>query len=384
MNNKICYDENNPMRECPTINMSPCVQPKGMGGHPGAFTNVHIRSSDGECKIACGKKISGDSIKEYEFYKKLFTTQNLPHYLENLKKFLPTFYIDDKCNKSFKTEKKESSWFGLYNKKIISHHTNNYFIIDNIMSAVGSEPKNLDFKIGFKTAFQFDKGFMGATRHRLLDNDNFSTSNRYGFRLEGATDIDELVKKAKTNPNISNYKKTSLERGKKKQQIALYHLDPEFVFDNFFDSKNQAIELFNELKLLWSEFLEPNINAASRGEQSVAFIGSSILIVKGKDKITFKLIDFAHPLWNSKETFNEHITQHRHNKVVENYTQGLRNLISLVGAWIDKNQTNIKPVTTNNLQIIKGGKRRKKRKTRRKKYKKKRKTYRKKSRRYKR
>ena len=42
--------------------MSPCVQPKGMGGHPGGFTNIHLRTEGGECKIACGKKITKDEI----------------------------------------------------------------------------------------------------------------------------------------------------------------------------------------------------------------------------------------------------------------------------------------------------------------------------------
>lgn len=350
MNNIICNDENNPMRECPTINMSPCVQSKGMGGHPGAFTNVHIRTPGGECKIACGKKISGDSIKEFEFYKKLYNTSDLPQHLENLKKFLPTFYKDNKCGKIYKKEKKKSEWFGLVTKKIISEHKNDYFVIDNVMSSVGDNPKNLDFKMGFRTAFQFDKGLIGAYRHKLLDDPNYSTSNKYGFRLEGATDIDKLVYKAKREPGKSNYKHTIIERGKKKQNIALYRLNPQYVFDFFFDSKQQGVELFEQLKQLWNEFLEPNIVAASRGEPSIAFIGSSLLIVKGSNKITFKLIDFAHPLWNSKETFNETITQKRHNKVVENYTQGFRSFIHQLGIWLDSNKSN------ENINVMKSNK----------------------------
>ena len=334
---KKCNDENNPLRECPTINMSPCVQPKGMGGHPGGFTNIHLRTEGGECKIACGKKITKDTIREFEFYKKLYASKDSPAHIKNLIKFLPKFYTNAECCKGYKKEEKKDVWFGLYTKKIINHYTNNYFIIDNMMTDVGSNPQNLDFKIGYKTAFEFDKGFFGSKRHNLLDR-KFSISNKYGFRLEGATDIDNLLKKAKEDTKKSHFKRNLIQQGKKKDQISLYQLEPEFIFDNFFDSVKQAEELFLELKFLWNEFLEPNIYAAAKGEESIGFIGSSILIVKGSKKITFKLIDFGHPLWNSKKTFNDKITFRRHARVVENYTEGLRSFIVCVETWIQINK----------------------------------------------
>ena len=76
------------------------------------------------------------------------------------------------------------------------------------MATVGSNPKNLDFKIGARTAFKFDKGLLGAQRHKILDSEKYSTSSKYGFRLEGATDVEEIVHKAKQNPKTSHYKKT--------------------------------------------------------------------------------------------------------------------------------------------------------------------------------
>ena len=38
---KICNDENNLLQQCPKINMTPCVQPKGMGGHQ-AHLQIYI------------------------------------------------------------------------------------------------------------------------------------------------------------------------------------------------------------------------------------------------------------------------------------------------------------------------------------------------------
>ena len=58
-----CYDETNPRTEClDKISGKGCVEP-GMGGHPGAFTDVQLDS----CKIACGKKASKDSKRNLRF-----------------------------------------------------------------------------------------------------------------------------------------------------------------------------------------------------------------------------------------------------------------------------------------------------------------------------
>ena len=37
--------------------------------------------------------------------------------------------------------------------------------------------------------------------------------------------------------------------------------------------------------------------AATEHQQSIGFIGSSVLIAKGTNDIKFNIIDFAHPFW---------------------------------------------------------------------------------------
>ena len=78
-----CYDKYNPRTECiDKVQGKGCVEP-GMGGHPGAFTDVQLDN----CKIACGKKASKDSKTELAFYDDLYSRDDLPENLEALKKF---------------------------------------------------------------------------------------------------------------------------------------------------------------------------------------------------------------------------------------------------------------------------------------------------------
>ena len=66
----VCRDINNKIDTCEDYG-TPCVG-EGMGGHPGAFTDVYVKDGD-KCLTACGKKVeSKDSFIEYNFYMNLF------------------------------------------------------------------------------------------------------------------------------------------------------------------------------------------------------------------------------------------------------------------------------------------------------------------------
>ena len=74
---ELCHDLTRKRVEC--LDSPPvkgCVE-EGMGGHPGAFTDIQLPG----CSIACGKKITGDSQTELAFYDDLYRVTGLPDYL---------------------------------------------------------------------------------------------------------------------------------------------------------------------------------------------------------------------------------------------------------------------------------------------------------------
>uniref|UniRef100_A0A6C0C2A7 Uncharacterized protein n=1 Tax=viral metagenome TaxID=1070528 RepID=A0A6C0C2A7_9ZZZZ len=317
----VCRDINNKIDSCQDYG-TPCIG-EGMGGHPGSFTDIYVKDGD-KCLTACGKKIeSKDSYIEYNFYMNLFdNTKNLPEYLKKFREFLPKFYRNDSCKKEW--EEGEQFWLWGPEKKRA-----NYFVFENIKSSVGKNAKTLDFKLGKKTAFKFDKGSFGNVRHIILDSD-MSRSKSQGFRLEGATDGKEIVEEAKKNKKISGwFHTTPQDVGKKQTNSALYTLHANFVWNKFIENKEQASSLKQQLNELDDKFVMPNMEAETKNEESIGFIGSSILIVKGDGGIKFKLIDFAHPFW-SHPTMSKN--QH-HKEVVLNYNEGLKMFIEIYNKW---------------------------------------------------
>ena len=303
----VCRDINNKINTCEDYG-TPCVG-KGMGGHPGAFTDVYIKDGD-KCLTACGKKIdSKDAFYEYNFYMNLFdNTKDLPEYIKAFRTFLPKFYRNESCKKEWKED--EGFWLWPAESKRA-----NYFVFENVKSSVGADAKTLDFKIGKKTAFKFDKGRFGKTRHTILDTE-MSRSSRQGFRLEGATEGEEILKKAKENKKMSGWFHTATQDfGKKKVNSGLYTIYANFIWNDFIENQEQAKSLKQQLNELDDKFIMPNMEAETKGEETIGFIGSSILIVKGTNGITFKLIDFAHPFWNIKGTE----AHEKHKKVILNH-----------------------------------------------------------------
>ena len=317
-----CYDKENPRKKCVNKKSGKGCVEEGMGGHPGAFTDVQLSN----CKIACGKKASKDSKTELAFYKDLYSRKNLPDHLESLKNFFPKYYPKENCSKG----------------------DNNYFVIENIKSDIGNDVRTLDFKIGFKTAFGFDSGTIKRKRHSILDSNLISTSLKNGYRLEGITGPNNLLKNivinAKNDPN-SGYKWTIIQRGKKKLQSSLYTLNYEYIFTKFFQNKKQVRDVAKQLNKLLDL---ANGSLETRGE-SITFIGSSILFVIGSKGGTIKLIDFAHPHWNNKKTkCCKNISPQNHGKALHNYMWGLLYLIKDFETWKEKNYNKLPEKSKNN------------------------------------
>jgi len=308
--------------ECPS-GIGPLCTGKGMGGHPGAFTDITIKMDD-KCFTTCGKKLVDETEKEFDFYKALYTEPNLPEHIQKLKKYMPNFYPNEVCEKKWEEKGKGWLWSGIKKK------SGTYFPISNIKAGLGDNQKTLDFKIGKKTAFKSDKGAIGRFRHKILDEE-MSRSNEIGFRLEGATEVSGMVEKAKQESEKSGWKDTLIQHeGKKKLQAGLYMLYPEFIWDYFIDNKEEGKKLLIQFKNFESDFIHPNIKAATEHQQSIGFIGSSVLIAKGANDIKFNIIDFAHPFW---DIIDKKTIPRKHKEIVLNYCVGLLSFISRYQQW---------------------------------------------------
>tara|TARA_B110000008_G_scaffold278706_1_gene323300 strand:+ start:5552 stop:7180 length:1629 start_codon:yes stop_codon:yes gene_type:complete len=308
--------------ECPS-GIGPLCTGKGMGGHPGAFTDITIKMDD-KCITTCGKKLTDETEKEFDFYKALYTEPNIPQHIEKLKKYMPDFFPNEVCEKKWEEKSKGWIWNNMEKKSGV------YFPISNIKVGLGDNQKTLDFKIGKKTAFKSDKGSIGRFRHKILDEE-MSRSSEIGFRLEGATQVSGMVEKAKQDSEKSGWKDTLIQHeGKKQLQAGLYMLYPEFIWDYFIDNKEEGKKLLIQFKNFESDFIHPNIKAATEHQQSIGFIGSSVLIAKGASDIKFNIIDFAHPFWDiiAKRTIPR-----KHKEIVLNYCVGLLSFIARYEQW---------------------------------------------------
>ena len=158
-----------------------------------------------------------------------------------------------------------------------------------------------------------------------------SRSSEIGFRLGGATEVDGMVKKAKQESEKSGWKDTLIQHeGKKQLQAGLYMLYPEFIWDYFIDNKEEGKKLLIQFKNFESDFIHPNIKAATEHQQSIGFIGSSVLIAKGTNDIKFNIIDFAHPFW---DIIDKRTIPRKHKEIVLNYCVGLLSFISRYEQW---------------------------------------------------
>ena len=281
-----------------------CLKP-GMGGHKGAFINVMLNPKT--CRVACGKVIKRSSIDEFQFYKDLNDLMKLPDF-KPLRPMIPKVFLKQTC----------------------SQNQNDYFVIENL--AKGNS-KLLDFKIGYKSAFKFKSGFFKSQRHSVLDK-FFSTSRKFGFRLEGATEIDKILDADRDY----RYYENKLKMPFRKKKLGLYTRHPFIIFENFFESRAEAEKILRKLKRFEKNFLIPNQKNAEAGVLSIGFIGASLLLSNGPDgdrDVDVKLIDFAKPVILDHLQSEE--TKRSYNKAITNFSLGLSNFIFYLDTWVKIN-----------------------------------------------
>jgi hypothetical protein len=315
-----------------------CVK-KGMGGHEGAFINFIDPAKKSKCKyIECGKKFQKND-KELVIYKKL-------HKLVK-NSAIPSVFLEH---------------FSNFHKKYCSINGVDYFSIENLNKNLGNNVRNIDIKLGYKSAFKHDSGLFKSTRHKFI-NTKYSTSHEYGFRLEGTTlkdDILEANKNSETlyNDNIDKYiaraglpasikdllygkiEKDSLSTLKKKEKYDLYVIHPLIVLNIFFKhNKKKANDLYDKLFDMVQNFILPNIKTALRlksksssKKKAIGFVGSSLFLLYGSKDVRAKIIDIAHPYILDAETPDK--TKENSFKVIYNMTMGVLSFIIILDYWI--------------------------------------------------
>ena len=260
----------------------PCVAP-GMGGHAGAFIDIHRG-----CSINCGKKYVGGSIKEAHFYERMYDLARTGKIPKKFLSFFPKYY-GIRCKKD-----------GV-----------SYFEIENLKTRAGNKVKTLDFKVGKKSAFKFNTGFLKNKRLGLINT--LSTSSRLGFRLEGSS---VSIKTHKSIPKSFKIPTPIKVPGKK---YKLYSKNPFHIFDSFFSDEKSLNQTIKSLERMYNKFIVPNQDRKTHG---LGFIGASILFVSGSKSSFVKMIDFAHPFVYdpanpSKNTLN----------VIDNMSNGVKSLL---------------------------------------------------------
>ena len=285
-----------------------------MGGHTGTFVNASFQGRAG-CEIGCGKRLGTTaSDREQHFYQRLADLRTGKPHIDAFRKHISE--VHGVCTKD----------------------DARYFIMDNALAAFQpGTATTLDFKLGRRTAFVGDSSRTKAARHAKFI-DKVTISDRANFRLEGATRRQFLVDSATVRKNSLCGRKTRKVFARlNNPKFKLQMMHPYFVFDDFFRKAppTMAQTLLSDLRALNKSFTRPNLAAACRGELALAFIGSSILLIRGvrggKPVATFQLIDFGHPFvltqdWGLKRS---HFMQY-----VENYTNGLLAVEHVLKAWM--------------------------------------------------
>ena len=292
MKTKKCYNLKNSRKKCNKTKrrkkIIPCVE-QNMGGQINNFTNVQLKN----CKIMCGKKIS-KSTKEYAVYSLLNKKHKFPKHIQHLKQIIPTFYKKETC----------------------SHNNDDFFVLENLKNSIGDNVQTLDIKIGYNTALSFESNIIRSKRHAIIDN-YLSHSNKHGYRVEGLTgyNSDKIMK------NIKN--KSILSMGDRKK-YNLYKVDLSYILNAFFTNREERLKCLAELKKMNKLFFIPNYNAHMNGKESISFIGSSILIIKGSKKTIVRLIDLNHPIWKRIKKYSND----EEYKALINFTNGFQSLIT--------------------------------------------------------
>ena len=176
--------------------------------------------------------------------------------------------------------------------------------------------QTLDIKIGYNTALAFESNMIRSKRHYIIDN-YLSHSSKRGYRIEGLTgyNSEKIMKNIKT--------RSMLSVGDRKK-YNLYKADLSYILSEFFTNRQERIKCLTELKKINKLFVIPNYNAHINGKESVSFIGSSILIIKGSKKTIVRLIDLNHPVWKRIKQYSK---EEEHKSLI-NFTHGVQSLIN--------------------------------------------------------
>ena len=244
-----CINEDNICNK----NEIPCVT--GLeGGHEGAFIN--FITNDGKCEVDCGKKYKDKEsiIREIRFYQCLNDLKKYYKFSDTQKYPILKEFVD-------KTLSTLPAFDGTFCKKTINDVETYYFKIENLTKGM-INPVKLDFKIGFNTAWSFDKGVKGYIKQFPVDS--YSTSNLFGFRLEGGMNIEQITSLvSKTQVKYTNQKTDisyTFDYEEYKNDIILF-FDTNYNKDgiNKVDSNKYYGNLVNNLKNYFNKSSLSNI-----------------------------------------------------------------------------------------------------------------------------
>lgn len=303
-----------------------------MAGHQGSFTDACYVDERGQSRLGCAKSLaSASSRREYAVYNYVakLRPKTAPPHLIALRTYMSATH--GKCTKE----------------------GGEFFIMENALGGM-TNTHSLDFKLGTHTVMMEQCKLRKKMLHRSLDF--ISTSCIAHLRLEGSSDRAQLIARAEQSSNATfrEMPQSMVKWLHPKQKLFVMH--PFFVFDSFFEgaSRSSVGALLAQLEKLNRTFTVPNLKAAKQGLPSIAFVGSSILLVRGTvyhrrnrgarrasllptPVFTFKLIDFAHPIVREADRWapvGPCSSTDLFAKYADNYARGLLSLEHLVRQWL--------------------------------------------------
>lgn len=303
-----------------------------MAGHSGSFTDACYIDDRGQSRLGCAKSLaSASSRREYEVYDYVaqLSPKTAPPHLIALRAYMSATH--GTCTKD----------------------GGEFFIMENALGEM-TNTHSLDFKLGTHTVMMEKCKLRKKILHGSLDF--MSTSRIAHLRLEGSSDRAQLIARAEQSSNATfrEMPQSMVKSLPPKQKLFVMH--PFFVFDSFFEgaSRSSVGALLAQLEKLNRTFTIPNLKAAKQGLPSIAFVGSSILLVRGTvyhrrnrgarrasllptPVFTFKLIDFAHPIVRETDRWapvGPCSSTALFAKYADNYARGLLSLEHLVRQWL--------------------------------------------------
>lgn len=276
----------------------------GEGGHTGVFRAFVHESTP--AKPLRGKAVDGAYYNDAK-PKERKDARNEKHLYLNI---LPTM---TKQFQQFVPKSHKTCWYK-DTEYLVMDDLNLTFQDEAAKANKDSDAKNgpmhsLDFKVGFDTAMKEDDADWGKLqRHGLLDGK--STSSTHGFRLEGWS-VNEAGTLQKNKFLDGKYCRSKAlqasanlahpgfwnraKRHKLKKKFTLFTLKPKKLFGTLFQGKSKDFfeSVRQELEKLTNVIKEQEARFIKK-ESTVAFVGSSVMVLIGEHTMSIKFIDFAH------------------------------------------------------------------------------------------